>query len=313
MKRNAGDIIKSSGVVRMILYILGMVFFACVVFVYYRRISTVTKENITNNGRLNSIELANKIDKRMSASMDILQLAGYTLDNMIREGRSKDEILDYLVNETIAVEDSLIADTTGIYGFINGEYMDGSGWIPEEGYDPTERPWYVQARAGNGRVVIVDPYIDLDTGKTMIALVRTLCDGVSVVGIDISMDDFQKIIDEHAASGNINEEFIVNAKGIVISDSVRDYIGFDIHKIEDALSRRASEIIRTSKTGYSYFKDGNKDYMIYVMSLGNEWTCVSITDATKAFERLNWKAEYSVDKGLAETIDWYRNVYFKLN
>ena len=36
-------------------------------------------------------------------------------------------------------------------------------------------------------------------------------------------------------------------------------------------------------------------------------------DATKAFERLNWKAEYSVDKGLAETIDWYRNVYFKLN
>lgn len=36
-------------------------------------------------------------------------------------------------------------------------------------------------------------------------------------------------------------------------------------------------------------------------------------DATKAFERLGWKAEYSLDKGLAETIDWYRNVYFKLS
>ena len=36
-------------------------------------------------------------------------------------------------------------------------------------------------------------------------------------------------------------------------------------------------------------------------------------DATKAFKRLGWKAEYSVDKGLAETIDWYRNVYFKQN
>lgn len=35
-------------------------------------------------------------------------------------------------------------------------------------------------------------------------------------------------------------------------------------------------------------------------------------DATKAFERLGWKAEYSLDKGLEETIDWYRNVYFKL-
>lgn len=36
-------------------------------------------------------------------------------------------------------------------------------------------------------------------------------------------------------------------------------------------------------------------------------------DATRAFERIGWKAEYSLDEGLAETVDWYRNVYFKLN
>ena len=36
-------------------------------------------------------------------------------------------------------------------------------------------------------------------------------------------------------------------------------------------------------------------------------------DAAKAYERLGWKAEYSLDKGLSETIGWYKNVYFKLN
>ena len=33
-------------------------------------------------------------------------------------------------------------------------------------------------------------------------------------------------------------------------------------------------------------------------------------DASKAFERIGWKAEYSLDDGLAETIDWYRKEIF---
>ena len=36
-------------------------------------------------------------------------------------------------------------------------------------------------------------------------------------------------------------------------------------------------------------------------------------DANKAYELLGWKPEYSVDEGLAKTIDWYRNVYFNQN
>ena len=165
---------------KILLYVLVTVFFVSVVFVYYRMIYRETRENIINSGRMNAAESSSQIDKCMISSMDILKLAAYTLDNMIRENRSQEDILDYLTNETKAVSDSLIADTTGIYGYINGEYMDGSGWIPGEGYDPTARPWYTEARAGGSEMVIVDPYVDLDTGTVMIALAKTLCDGESV-------------------------------------------------------------------------------------------------------------------------------------
>ena len=49
-------------------------------------------------------------------------------------------------------------------------------------------------------MVIVDPYVDLDTGTVMIALAKTLCDNVSVVGIDLSMDLLQKIIEDHGGT-----------------------------------------------------------------------------------------------------------------
>ena len=48
------------------------------------------------------------------------------MDNMIREGRTNEEILDYMSNETVAFHDSMNSETTGLYGYINGIYMDGT-------------------------------------------------------------------------------------------------------------------------------------------------------------------------------------------
>ena len=271
---------------KVLLYVLITAFFVCIVFIYYRMIYSETKENIINKGRINAVESAGQIEERMLSSMDILKLASYTLDNMIREEYADEDILDYLTNETIAVGNSLIADTTGIYGYIKGTYMDGSGWVPEEGYDPTQRPWYIEARAGNGRLVIVDPYVDLDTGTVMVALVKTLCDAKSVVGIDLSMDSLQTVIEEHVENGSSFAEFIVNAKGMIIAHSDKTRIGTDLSSGDDRISKAVSEGIRSGEDSAIYLDYGGRDYMVYVMPLESGWTCVSVIDATDDFARL---------------------------
>ena len=277
-----------------LLYLLIMAFFVCVVFVYYRKLYNETKDNIITSGRINAIESANQIDKRMSSSLDILKLASYTLDNMIRDKRSRQEILDYLTNETIAVGDSLIADTTGIYGFINGEYMDGSGWDPGEGYDATLRPWYVSAMEGGGKIMIVDPYLDLDTGTVMIAIVKTLCDSKSVVGIDISMSDLQNIVESHVSEGRSSSEFIINSHGLIIAHSDKELIGTGLYNSSDPFLSAISPQIKTSKSGYFYMEHAGKDYMVYSMPLENEWTCVSVIDATEDFAMLAQPLIYTI-------------------
>ena len=271
---------------RVLAYFLIVAFFITVVFVFYRKLYSETKDNIINTGRLNAVESANQIDRRMSASMDTMKLAAYTVDNMIRDGHSQEEILEYLTNETVAVADSLIADTTGVYGYVRGEYMDGSGWDPGADYVPTERPWYIEAKAGSGRLVIVDPYLDMDTGTIMITITKMLCDAKSVIGIDLSMNALQTIVENHASKGNSAAEIIVNGKGMIIAHSERNLIGTDLNDSSDPLSQAITEMIRGYENGYRNVRKDNLDYIVYVLPLENEWTYVSVIDATDDFANL---------------------------
>ena len=54
---------------------------------------------------------------------------------------------------------------TGIYGYINGQYIDGSGWIPPKEYDPLTRDWYIDAFEAGGDMVLSEPYVDAQTGS----------------------------------------------------------------------------------------------------------------------------------------------------
>ena len=278
---------KEKTVIRkVLLYILGLTIFLVVVALYYSMLYTQTKENIINAGKINSIESAEQISEYMASSVDILKLASYTLDNMIRDGRTNSEILDYLENETIAVRDSLIEDTTGIYGYINGEYMDGSGWVPDGDYVPTERPWYIQAKAGFGRITIVDPYVDLDTGEITIAIVKTLCDTKSVVGIDLMINELQVIAEEHVRNKSSYEEFVINNRGTIIIHSNRELIGTNFSEDPDTIDRLIAKRIYSMDSGSFYMRYADHNYMVYLLPIDNDWSYISVIDATADFDKL---------------------------
>jgi len=56
-------------------------------------------------------------------------------------------------------------------GFADGRFIDGSGWIPEPGWDPTTRPWYKAALAARGETVTVLPFAHNETGYGLISAV----------------------------------------------------------------------------------------------------------------------------------------------
>ena len=97
------------------------------------------------------------------------------------------QILDYITAESASIKKAIDKDYTGLYGWINGEYLDGVGWVPPEDFVPTERPWYQETIADPGDVTFITPYLDEHTGTVLTTIATLLSDGVNVVALDVSL------------------------------------------------------------------------------------------------------------------------------
>ena len=122
------------------------------------------------------------------------------VNRRINNGENNQQILLTLTNitEWLSSIKSGAMFENGLYGFIHGEYLDGSGWVPPDDYVPTERPWYINAQNANGRAVVAEPYIDAFSGRVITGISQAIFDKdnnyVGVISIDAYLDELFEYI-----------------------------------------------------------------------------------------------------------------------
>ena len=279
---------EKSGIFRnIIIYALLIAFFVGVIITYYTMLYYETRDEIIKKGELHAATSAEQIDNYLSKGINTIKLVSYTLDNMIRTGRSQDEIRDFLVNQSAAVGSTTMENSTGIYGYINDEYVDGTEWEPGEDYVPAERPWYIEARANIGRVAIVDPYLDAETNTVMITFSKMLCDAKSVAAMDFSMNRLLEITEEIAMEGDSEFEIVLDRKYSVIAHSDRSQLGKNYMSDSGTFGNALVNKLRVSSDeGYFSLDYNGSDYIVYTVPVSNEWVCLSVYNATSAFSQL---------------------------
>ena len=270
----------------IIIYVLVIVFFVGVIITYYTMLYSERRKEIIKSGELSAATSAQQIDKYLSKGIDTIKLVCYTLDNMIRTGRSQSEIHDFLVDQSAAVGSTTQENSTGIYGYINGEYLDGTEWVPDDDYVPTERPWYIDAMANVGRVAVVDPYIDAETNTITITFSKTLCDAKSVAAMDFSMDALQSITEEIAAMGETDIEIVLDKKYNVIAHSDKSEVGKSYLSDIGTFGSELAAKLRTTDEGYFSVRYNGSDYIVYAVQVANDWMCLSVYNATSVFSQL---------------------------
>ncbi|MBR4439635.1 MAG: HD domain-containing protein [Clostridia bacterium] len=274
---------------------LVVVFFVGVLITYYSMLYSETKQKIIKNGELSSVTSAEQINKYLSKGIDTIKLVCYTLDSMIRSGKSQEEIKDFLINQSSALVNTTSENSTGIYGYIRGEYLDGTEWVPDDDYVPTERPWYTGARASVGRVAVVDPYVDAQTNTVLITFSKTLCDGKSVAAMDFSMDSMQTITEQIAEEGELETEIVLDQKYQVIAHSDKSEVGKNYFTENDTFGSALVNKLRASEgDNYFSFEYDGKDYVVYAVSVSNDWTCISIYNATSVFSQLRQTVIFTI-------------------
>jgi hypothetical protein len=177
MKKKRGRNDHRANKIRIIVSVLIMSVLAVIIIALFQFMYNSARQNILNIWENNVIQLARETEYALVRSEDAIDLSAYNVERMIADGRSNEEILDYLTEEKNGYASIVDSNFTGVYGFVRGEYLDAAGWKPGEDYDPVQRPWYTEAVKKNGEVAYVSPYVNLQTGEMMISVCRMLRDG----------------------------------------------------------------------------------------------------------------------------------------
>ena len=272
--------VKKLGFRNMIGAVSVIVFFTAlitilVVFFYYS-----LKSSITLNGELQAEKSAASLDHFMSQCSDVVKEARYDIDKMIEEKNTHKEMIDYMVNRTENIRTTLDDKFTGVYGYVQGEYMDGALWVPEPGYVPEERPWYKKAVKADGELVLVEPYLDSETGEMTMTAAELCNDKKSVVALDIKLNMMQQITGQ-TSSGEI--DMVIDSEGAVIAHTDKKEIGHNYLKETGTLGNAITkEVLQKQRDWFEFDYDGT-NYLVYDMSINDEWHSIALIDTKESY------------------------------
>ena len=243
------------------------------------RFYAMEKTVLQQRGELNAKEAAMEYDECLLTRVNIVTVVGYAVDQMLHSGRENRAIEKYLTEETSYIGASLDPSTTGLYGWINGEYLDGAGWVPDADYVAVERPWYTETRSSGEKITFVEPYLDMQTDTIMMTVSTLLSDGESVVAMDVSRDQIQRIVEELSSDAEGSEAFVLDSSGIVVAHSDKTQLGKNYLREPDSLGGAIARRILEDGQRQFDLETAEGNCSVYVDQLRGGWYSVSLINS----------------------------------
>lgn len=272
---------KRTYILTIIVTILGLV--GMMLFNHYTFYMNIMNK-MQNMGAGNLSVISQAIENSFSQNLDLVQTTAITMEYMMETNATKEELEDFLIYESNKYTNEIDSSFSGIYGVFNSEFIDGSGWTPDENYQPYTRSWYTAAQDANGAPTLVSPYLDAKTNTIMLSISQMLSDKESVISLDINTDKIQNIVASHSMN-ELGYIFVAEEGGLVISHSDIKEQGQN-YLFNERMGNLMKSVV-ASESAYFETELDNKDYRVFSNKIMNNWYVVMVLDEDIFFKDVN--------------------------
>lgn len=248
----------------------------------------ITKDDVIVMGETTTKELSEQVQNFLMRGYETLEVTADSVEYMVSEGMSPKDIEYFLTTESNKFAERISEDFTGIYGWVNGTYVDGWGWVPDADYVPQKRIWYTMAMENkeNG-VTLIPPYVDAQTGNIIVSVSKVLNDGESVLALDITPYSIQDATEAMNLNGN-GYGFIVDNNGLIVTHADSSLRGASYLEMTYAVAEQQELIQRIIDTDDAYFSmtiDG-EDCQVFRSEVRGGWNVVLVVKSQEMFQRV---------------------------
>lgn len=211
-----------------------------------------------------------------------LQQMSYFSSYISQDTLENDNKINSLFDEYLALHPEI---NIAYVGTADGQMLRRPAHQYEAGYDPRERPWYIQAIEAKGEVIITDPYIATSSGTLVVTIAQQLADKSGVIGIDLAI---QKLAE-------INDSVVIGEKGFtMLLDSKNNFMAAPDIEIGSAAGESISNninenngVIKDDQTKTFYVKNDQTGWTVLAKTFDSEAEAVAnknlLNDLTVVF------------------------------
>ncbi len=277
-----------------------LIFFISYIFLSFYR---TAKADALSIGEKSVYEVGEKLNNFFLKGFDVLEVTSEAVEFMMKTGKSNGEIDAYLSSTTKNCRKDAHGAFLNVYGWINGEFIDGGKIMPTSGYVPKSREWYISAVRANGLPSIIFPYVNPLTGKLVITISKMLSDYSSVISTDVSIYDFQSFISDLSMEGE-GYGFIIDKNSLVVAHTDESLLGKNVLKSEKFSMDMRNLVGRVILSGqqsldlddrryYEVSMDGQK-CMAFSMNVLHDWYVVMVIDSSSLFKRIKFNIVFNM-------------------